>query len=142
MAKAFLTQYKSMTNSASDRIFLQNMEKKTTEIFRDYVHKWRDLAAQVQPLMTDKELNKIFFNTLKTPYYDQMVGNSNNNFSNVVSTGEMIENGVKLSKIESIEVKKPTLKKKKGKTHAVSYQGKTYNPSYSQQPGRGYQPYN
>ena len=82
--------------------------------------------------MTDKELNKIFFNTLKASYYDRMIGNSNNNFSDVVSTGEMIEIGVKLDKIESIEVKKPTPKKKKGETHTVSYQGKTYNPSYSQ----------
>ena len=36
----------------------------------------------------------------------------------------MIENGVKLDKIESTEAKKSTLKKKEGKTHAVSYQEK------------------
>ena len=41
-----------------------------------------------------------------------MIENSNNNFLDVVSVGEMIENGVKLGKIESTEVKKPTLKKK------------------------------
>ena len=78
--------------------------------------------------MTDKELNKMFLNTLKAPYYDRMIGNSNTNFSNVVSTGEMIESGVKLDKIESTKAKKPTLKKKEGKTHAISYQGKAYNP--------------
>ena len=33
LAKAFLVQYKYMTESASDRISLQNMEKKTTETF-------------------------------------------------------------------------------------------------------------
>ena len=92
--------------------------------------------------MTDKELNKTFLNTLKVPYYDRMIGNSNTNFFDVVSTGEMIENGVKLGKIESTEAKKPTSKKKKGETNAVSYQGKTYNPSYSRQPDRGYQSYN
>ena len=47
LAKAFLVQYKHMTNTAPDRLSLQNMEKKTTEIFREYAHKWRDLAAQV-----------------------------------------------------------------------------------------------
>ena len=98
------------------------MEKKTTETFREYAHTWRDLAAQVQPPMTDKELNKMFFNTLKTPYYDRMIGNSNTNFFDVVSTGEMIESGVKLGKIEGMKVKKPTLKKKKRETHAISYQ--------------------
>ena len=88
--------------------------------------------------MTNKELNKMFLNNLKAPYCDRMIGNSNNNFSNMVSAGEMIENGVKLGKRESIEEKKPTLKKKEEETHAVSYQGKVYNPSYSRQPDRGY----
>ena len=50
--------------------------------------------------MTDKELNKMFLNTLKATYYNRMVGNSNTNFSDMVSTGEMIESGVKLGKIE------------------------------------------
>ena len=96
LAKAFLVQYKYMTDSAPDRNSLHNMEKKATETFREYAHKWRDLAVQVQPLMTDKELNKMFLNTLKAPYYDRMIGNSNKDFSDVVFAGEMIENGVKL----------------------------------------------
>ena len=131
MAKAFLVQYKYMTDSAPNRISLQNMEKKTIETFREYAHKWRDLAAQVQPPMIDKELNKMFLNTLKAPYYDRMIGNSNTNFSDVVSVGEMIESGVKLDKIESTEAKKSAPKKREGETHAISYQGKAYNPFYS-----------
>ena len=118
------------------------MEKKTTETFREYTHKWRDFAAQVQPPMTDKELNKMFLNTLKAPYYDRMIGNSYTNFSDVVSTREMIESGIKLDKIESTEAKKSTFKKKEGEMHAVSYQGKAYNPSYSRQLNQGYQAYN
>ena len=110
-----------MTNTASDRMSLQNMEKKANESFREYAHKWTDLAAQVQPPMTDKELNKTFLNTLKAPNYDRMVGNSNTNFFDVVFAGEMIESGIKLGKIESVEAKKPTPKKKEGETHAVSY---------------------
>ena len=46
------------------------------------------LVGQVQPPMTNNELNKMFLNTLKAPYYDRMIGNSNNNFSNVVSVGK------------------------------------------------------
>ena len=64
MAKAFLVQYKHMTDTVPDRMSLQNMEKKASESFREYAHKWRDLAAQVQPPMIDKELNKMFLNTL------------------------------------------------------------------------------
>ena len=95
LAKAFLVQYKHITDTAPDRMSLQNMEKKTNETFREYAHKWWDLAAQVQLPMTDKELNKMFLNTLKAPYYDWIIGNSNKDFSDVVSTREMIEAEVK-----------------------------------------------
>ena len=71
--------------------------------------------------MTDNELNNMFLNTLKASYYDRIIGNSNTNFSDVVFAGEMIENGVKLGKIESMKVKKLTFKKKEGATHALSY---------------------
>ena len=63
----------------------------------------------------------MFLNTLKAPYYDRMIGNSNTNFSDVISVREMIESGMKLGKIEGMEAKKPTPKKREGKTHAVSY---------------------
>ena len=118
------------------------MEKKASKSFREYAHKWRDLAAQVQPPMTDKELNKMFLNTLKVPYYDRMIGNSNKDFFDVVSVGEMIKVGVKQGKIEASEAKKPTFKKKERETRAVTYQGRAYNPSYPPQPSYGYQPYN
>ena len=54
----------------------------------------------------------------------------------------MIESGVKLDKIEGTEAKKLALKKKEGETHAVSYQRKAYNPSYSRQLDRCYRSYN
>ena len=106
MVKAFLVQYKHMTDTMPDRMLLQNIEKKAGESFREYAHKWRDLAAQVQPPMTDKEVNKTFLNTLKAPYYDRMIGNSNKDFSDVVSAGEMIKAGAKQGKIEVAEAKK------------------------------------
>ena len=45
LAKAFLVQYKHMTDTAADRLSLQNMEKKTIETFREYTHKWRGLVV-------------------------------------------------------------------------------------------------
>ena len=74
--------------------------------------------------MMDKEVNKMFLNTLKAPYYDRMIGNSNKDFSDVVSAGEMIETGVKQGKIEVAEAKKQFPKKKEGETHVITYQGK------------------
>ena len=55
----------------------------------------------------------MFFNTLKTPYYDRMIGNSNKDFLDVISAGEMIEARVKQGKIESAEAKKSIPKRKK-----------------------------
>ena len=112
LAKAFLVQYKHMMDTSPDRFLLQSREKNTIETFREYAHKWRDLVAQVQPSMTDNELNKMFLNTLKAPYYDRMIENSNTNFSDMVSAGDMIESGVKLGKIKGMEAKKLTPKKK------------------------------
>ena len=137
MTKAFLVQYKHMTDTAPDWMSLQNMEKKASESFCEYAHKWRDLAAQVQPPITDKEVNKMFLNTLKASYYDRMIGNSNKDFSDIVSTGKMIETEVKQGKIEAVEAKRPTPKKKERETHAVTYQGRAYNPSYPPQPNYG-----
>ena len=74
----------------------------------------------------------MFLNTLKVPYYDRMIGNSNKDFFDVVSAGEMIKAEVKQGKIEALEAKKPTPKKKEGETHAVTYQRRAYNPSYPQ----------
>ena len=57
----------------------------------------------------------MFLNTLNVPYYDWLIGNSNKDFSDVVSVGEMIEAEVKQGKIESAEAKKPISKRKKEK---------------------------
>ena len=100
--------------------------------------KWRDLATQVQPPLIDKKLNKMFLNTFKVSYYDRMIGNSNKDFSDIVSAGEMIEVGVKQGKIENAKAKKSIPNRKEGETHAVTYQGRAYNPSYSQQHNRNY----
>ena len=74
----------------------------------------------------------MFLNTLKVPYYDRMIGNSNKDFSDVVSAGEMIEIGVKQGKIEAVEAEKQFLKRKERETDVITYQGKAYNLSYPQ----------
>ena len=80
--------------------------------------------------MTDKKLNKMFLNTLKAPYYDRMIENSNKDFLDVVSAEKMIKAGVKQGKIENAEAKKLISKRKEGETYAVTYQGRAYNLSY------------
>ena len=70
----------------------------------------------------------MFLNTLKAPYYDRMIGNSNKDFSDVVSAEKMIEARVKQGKIKASKAKKPTPKKKEGETHEVTYQGEPTIP--------------
>ncbi|XP_021299543.1 uncharacterized protein LOC110428148 [Herrania umbratica] len=48
LVRAFIVQYKHITDLASDRLFLQNMEKRDTESFKEYAQRWRDVVAQVQ----------------------------------------------------------------------------------------------
>ena len=71
-----------------------------------------------------------------------MIWNSNKDFSDVVSVGEMIKARVKQGKIKSVEAKKSIPKRKEGETHVVSYQERAYNPSYPSQQNYGYQSYN
>ena len=69
------------------------MEKKATETFKESAQRWRDLAAQVNPPLSDKEMVSTFISTLRPPFYDRMIGNASSNFSDIVIIGERIEHG-------------------------------------------------
>ncbi|WRX11766.1 Retrotransposon gag domain - like 10 [Theobroma cacao] len=64
LARAFVAQYKDVAELAPNRLSLQTMEKKQSESFKEYAQRWRDIAAQVQPPLTDKEITVLFINTL------------------------------------------------------------------------------
>ncbi|MEQ0489425.1 hypothetical protein ABLW17_10395, partial [Anaerococcus murdochii] len=53
---AFVRQYQYNYDMAPERMQLQNMCKKGHESFKEYAQRWRDLTAQVTPLMTKKEI--------------------------------------------------------------------------------------
>ena len=85
-----------MMDEAPDRMILLNMEKKATESFREYAQRWMDLASQVQPSLTEREMTKIFVNSLKGIYHDKMLGNGTKNFVDMVVSGELIESSIKM----------------------------------------------
>jgi len=123
LADLFLKQYKYNIDMAPDRLDLQRMEKKNVETFKEYAQRWRELAAQVQPPLTDKELTAMFINTLRAPYYDRMVGSASTNFSDVITIGERIEFGVKNGRISdpASEIRRMmTPKKKEEEIHELS----------------------
>ncbi|XP_052878912.1 uncharacterized protein LOC108478067 [Gossypium arboreum] len=128
LAQAFIKQYGHVTDIAPDRITLQNMEKKPSETFKQYAQRWREIAMQVQPPLLEKETTMLFINTLKTPFINHMLGSATKSFSDIVMSGEMIENAVRCGKIEAGEsAKRSAPRRKESEVNNASI----YNKSYS-----------
>jgi len=62
---------------------------------KKYAQRWRELAAQVEPSLHDKEMETMFMGTIQSPFYEHMLGSVSSNFVD----GERIELGLKTSKI-------------------------------------------
>jgi len=111
------------------------MSKKDAETFKEYAQRWIELIAQLEPLLSEREMIAMFIDTLQSPFYDRMIGSVSSNFSNIVIIGERVKSGMKTSKITSgsngaINVKKPSIvlrKKKEGETYAVTFDQRGYN---------------
>ncbi|KAK8651960.1 hypothetical protein V6N13_141533 [Hibiscus sabdariffa] len=130
LAKAFLEQYKHVSDMVPDRLTLQHMKQKTNESFMQYAQRWRDVAAQVQPPLGEKETVVIFIQTLEGPILDRLIGNATTNFADLVLSGELIENAVKSGKIESGGSSSHRRSSIGRKDHEVNSSG-IYNVGYS-----------
>ena len=75
------------------------MSMGSREGFKEYAHKWRDLAGRVQPPLTDREMVDMFMGTLAGPFFNLLIGSSSSGFTEMVLTGERIEGGIKIRKI-------------------------------------------
>src|SRR3954463_14256573 len=134
LSDAFLKQYQYNIDMAPTRLQLQNQVQRTNETFKEYAQRWREMAAQVNPPLSESELVDMFMNTLQGHYYEKMVGSVSSGFSDLVRIGERIENGLKIGKIQNpanaaagnqYGYKKPQgnfIKKKEGETSAASAQ--------------------
>jgi len=128
LVDAFLKQYKYNMDMAPDRMQLQNMAKQISETFKEYAQRWRELAAQVEPPLYEKEMITMFIETLQDPFYKHVLGSVSSNFSDIVTIGERIEHGLKSGKIAqgsstATSAKKPGFdpsKKKEGEVQAIS----------------------
>ena len=122
---AFIRQYQYNSDMAPDRMQLQNMCKKEHESFKEYAQRWRDLAAQVAPLMMEREMITTIVDTLLVFYYEKMVGYTPSSFSDLVFAGERIEVGLRRGKFDypGLMNGKPGENgenEKEGGTHAVT----------------------
>jgi len=141
LAEAFLRQYKYNLDMAPDRMQLQGMAMKESESFKEYAQRWRELAAQVEPPLSEKEMTGIFVDTLKDPFFDRLVSSAASDFAHLVTIGDRIEKGLRDGKIPGA-VTSPSAPKKysggfprkrEGETNAISrnYKGKQ-QASYGQ----------
>ncbi|KAJ9169855.1 hypothetical protein P3X46_018003 [Hevea brasiliensis] len=99
LADAFLKQYKFNCDVAPTRRDLQNLVQRDKESFKEYAQRWREKAAEVYPPVTDKELCSLFIETLKAPYFNLMIGNTSNSFSNIIQAGERIEANLRMGRL-------------------------------------------
>jgi len=71
------------------------MTQNDNEPFKAYAQRWRDFATQVRPPLKEKELAKIFLKTLDQFYYENMVSNAPSNFTEMMTIGMRLEEGVR-----------------------------------------------
>lgn len=62
---AFIKHYKYNMDMAPDRRQLHNMSQKDKESFKEYAQ----LASQVEPPFAEKELAKLFMDTMQPAFY-------------------------------------------------------------------------
>ena len=94
MCEAFVQQYKYNVDMAPDRSDLQAMTQNDKETFNEYAQRWSDIAAQVSPRIEEKEMTKLFVNTLSQFYYERMVRSAPRDFREMVGMGMCLEEGV------------------------------------------------
>ena len=94
---------------------LQSMSMGSEEGFKEYAHKWRDLAGRVQPPLVDRELVDMFMSTLTSPFYNHLLGSSSIGFTELILTWKHVENGIRSGKIQVATSSNTTKKSYKGK---------------------------
>ncbi|XP_057994363.1 uncharacterized protein LOC131174625 [Hevea brasiliensis] len=128
LVNAFFKQYKFNYNVAPIMRDLQNLVQRKRESFKEYAQRWREKAAEVYPPVTDSELCSLFIETLKALYFNLMIGNTSNSFSDIIQTGERIEANLRLGRLQEVvgesSMKKLTNfeKRKEGDVQFISKQ--------------------
>ena len=72
----------------------------TSEGFKEYAQKWRDLEGRVQPHLSDRELVDMFLGMFSGPFFNHLIGSSSAGFTELLLTGERVEAGILSGKIQ------------------------------------------
>ncbi|KAL4298390.1 hypothetical protein GQ457_12G001480 [Hibiscus cannabinus] len=103
LSRAFLKQYKHVTDMVPSMIVLQDMEPMSNESFHQYAQRWRDVAAQVQPPLSEREVTPMFVETLTGPFYDRMLNHATKDFTDMVLSGELILVAIRSGRLKEEE---------------------------------------
>ena len=95
VVRAFLKHYDFNIHNAPTRDAVMTMRKNNTETFRQYAQKWRQLAMEVDPPMSEYEMSTYFVRTLGEPYYDRMITLPEGDFAQLIRIGEKIDAEIK-----------------------------------------------
>jgi len=104
------------------------MTQKDNETFREYAQRWRNIAAQVSPRVEEKEMTKLFLKTLSQFYYEMIVGSALKDFSEMVSIGMRLEEGVQEGRLIKGSVPVGNSKKKDHEVSMVKGQPRQQDP--------------
>ena len=128
-----------------DRMQLQNMCKRDNESFKEYTQIWPDLAAQVVPPMTEREMIAMILDTLPVFYFEKMIGYISSSFAYLVFASKRIEASLRKGKFNYVAYANPgngglgrsDERKKEGEPHVVAtlptwpnFPLVPYNPMY------------
>ncbi|XP_070057318.1 uncharacterized protein [Nicotiana tomentosiformis] len=102
MAEDFMNHFRFNTEITPDRFAPVNLQKKPSESFQEYAHRWRSEAARTQPPLDDNKLTKYFIRSQEGIYFKNMMGMIGQKFPELVKMGDFLEEGIKSSKIQSM----------------------------------------
>lgn len=108
LANEFVQQFQYNMELISDKKYLTSIEKKNTESFREYVIRWREQAAKVKLPMKKSKIVEVFIQVQDETYYQHLLPAIGKSFIEVLKMEEMIEDGIKTSRIVSFITLKVT----------------------------------
>ncbi|XP_075080124.1 uncharacterized protein LOC142165478 [Nicotiana tabacum] len=100
-AQDFVRQFQYNMDIAPDRNSLTNFKKKASESFYEYVIKWREQAARVEPAMDEAKMVNVLLQAQEADYFQNMMPVIGKPFAKAIKIGEMVENDLKIGCIIS-----------------------------------------
>ena len=94
------------------------------------------LASRVQPPLEPMELTRFFIHTLKAPYFSLLVGHASKDFSELVLSGDAIDEAIKDGRLKTSETGgyKASATQKKKDSESPTTANITATPTYKPRP--------